>query len=85
MYPATIFNWHDNSFINTGEASGLMDDAPLFMQVFSADKGTEDYVEIYGKDFDAMYGKLSFEKHLRSIFAPNSVGVAALPRTIGLM
>ena len=51
MYPDTIFNWHDLSEIGTQEQAVVVDDAPLFMQVFSADKGTEDLVEISGNDF----------------------------------
>ena len=46
MYPATIFNWHDNSAITEENQTVVIDDSPLFMQVFSADKGTEDLVEI---------------------------------------
>lgn len=63
MYPATIFNWHDNSAIAEENQSVVIDDSPLFMQVFSADKGTEDLVEISGSDFDAMYGTMSFDRH----------------------
>lgn len=65
MYPATIFNWHDNSGLQT-TTSPQNTDAPLFMQVFSADKGTEDFVEISGSDFNAMYGTMSFDKHGQS-------------------
>lgn len=66
MYPGTIFNWHDNSGINTATTSANNDAAPLLMQVFSADKGTEDYIEISGSDFDAMYGTMSFARHGQS-------------------
>ncbi len=65
MYPATIFNWHDNSGIQT-TTSPQNTTAPLFMQVFSADKGTEDFVEISGTDFNAMYGTMDFFKHGQS-------------------
>lgn len=65
MYPATIFNWHDNSGLQV-TTSQQNSDAPLFMQVFSADKGTEDFVEIEGSDFNAMYGTMSFDKHGQS-------------------
>lgn len=67
MYPTTIFNWHDKSEINVQQnQSVVIDDAPLFMQVFSADKGTEDLVEISGSDFTAMYGNMSFARHGQS-------------------
>lgn len=64
MYPGTLFKWHDNSAFNTSTTqTSVIDDAPLLCQIFSADKGTEDLVEISGDDFEAMYGKISFEKH----------------------
>lgn len=66
MYPGTIFNWHDNSGIDTTTTSAVNDAAPLFMQVFSADKGTEEIVEISGDDFTAMYGTMSFTRHGQS-------------------
>ena len=66
MYPDTIFNWHDQSEILRQEQTVVVDDAPLFMQVFSADKGTEDLVEISGDDFTAMYGTMSFMRHGQS-------------------
>lgn len=67
MYPDTIFNWHDQSeIIRQEQTVVVVDDAPLFMQVFSADKGTEDLVEISGDDFTAMYGTMSFSRHGQS-------------------
>ena len=67
MYPATIFNWHDNSQIGTNLTNSTIDDAPLLMQVFSADKGTEDLIEISGAaNFAAMYGTMNFDKHGQS-------------------
>ena len=66
MYPDTIFNWHDNSGIDNTSTSVSNDSAPLLMQVFSADKGTEDLIEISGSDFDAMYGTMSFARHGQS-------------------
>lgn len=66
MYPDTIFNWNDQSEIIRQEQTVVVDDAPLFMQVFSADKGTEDLVEISGDDFTAMYGTMSFSRHGQS-------------------
>lgn len=65
MYPATIYHWHDNSGIEI-TTSPQNSTAPLFMQVFSSDKGPENFVEISGTAFEAMYGKMSFEKHGQS-------------------
>jgi len=63
MYPGTIFNWHDNSGFDVVSTSTVNPSAPLLMQVFSADKGTEDLIEISGSDFDAMYGTMNFDRH----------------------
>ena len=67
MYPGTIFNWHDLSEIRIGN-NGTIDNAPLFLQVFSSDKGTEDFIEITGNnsDFNNMYGPMSFTRHGQS-------------------
>lgn len=74
MYPATIFNWHDNSEILTETSQNtVIDDAPLFMQVFSADKGTEDLIEISGNDFSAMYGTMSFARHGQSAIQAKAI------------
>ena len=63
MYPATIFNWHDMSEIIVPQENNTVDNAPLFLQVFSADKGTEELIEISGNDFNKMYGTMNFSKH----------------------
>ena len=42
MYPGTIFRWHDQSEIVTSTPVDSVDNSPLFLQVFSSDKGTED-------------------------------------------
>ena len=73
MYPGTIFNWHDNSAITVPEVPSEIDDAPLFMQVFSSDKGTEDLIEISGSDFDAMYGTMRFDKHGQSAIQAKNI------------
>ena len=73
MYPGTIFNWHDNSAIDNTSTSVSNDSAPLLMQVFSADKGTEDLIEISGSDFDAMYGKMSFTRHGQSAIQAKNI------------
>lgn len=73
MYPATIFNWHDLSEINVGSNPDSIDDSPLFFQVFSSDKGTEDLIEISGKNFDSMYGPMSFTKHGQSAIQAKNI------------
>lgn len=73
MYPGTQINWHDNSVIDTNNTIEVANDAPLFMQVFSADKGTEDIVEISGSNFDAMYGTMSFDKHGQSAIQAKNI------------
>jgi hypothetical protein len=73
MYPGTIFNWHDNSGIETTATSVSNDSAPLLMQVFSADKGTEDLIEISGSDFDAMYGTMNFARHGQSAIQAKNI------------
>lgn len=79
MYPGTLFKWHDLSAIPTTTSNtSVIDDAPLLFQVFSADKGTEDLIEISGDDFEAMYGKISFEKHGQAgIQATNIINAGA--------
>ncbi len=73
MYPTTIFNLHDNSVISTDTTIEVANDAPLFLQVFSADKGTEELIEISGSDFDAMYGTMSFDKHGQSAIQAKNI------------
>ena len=73
MYPATIFNWHDLSEIRTDVVPENLDDAPLFMQVFSCDKGTEELIEISGNDFANMYGTMSFDRHGQSAIQAQNI------------
>lgn len=63
MYPGTIFNWHDQSYIaNSGTVS--LDNAPLFLTASSFDKGPEDLRVIRGQQFFDLYGESpSFAKH----------------------
>lgn len=64
MYPGTIFNWHDNSGFQTTTTSVADSTAPLFFQVFSSDKGTEELTEYSSSSaFDAMYGSMDFARH----------------------
>jgi hypothetical protein len=74
MYPTTQFNIIDNSQIFQNTENNTIDDAPLFMQVFSADKGTEDLIEISGADnFAAMYGTMDFFKHGQSAIQAQNI------------
>lgn len=63
MYPGTIFNWHDQSEINTSTDITSIDNKSLFMVVSSFDKGPEDLREIEGTDFANLYGTMYFSKH----------------------
>lgn len=72
MYPATIFNWHDLSEIAV-DTPVQIDDSPLFMQVFSCDKGTEEFIEISGADFANMYGTMNFAKHGQSAIQAQAI------------
>ena len=73
MHPGTIFNWHDNSAIQIPTTSNVEDGTPLFMQVFSCDKGTEDLIEISGEDFDAMYGTMDFFRYGQSAIQAKNI------------
>ena len=74
MYPGTIFKWHDlSATAQTSLASPVIDDAPLFMQVFSADKGTEDLIEVSGPDFASMYGTMNFANHGQSAIQAQAI------------
>ena len=63
MYPGTIFNWHDQSVIQTTGTVSL-DNAPLFLTASSFDKGPEDLRVVRGQSFFDLYGNNpSFAKH----------------------
>ena len=64
MYAGTKFNWYDQSGIQVTTDQQDIVNRPLFMTAFTADKGTEELVRLYGDDFYKMYGRnLSFAKH----------------------
>lgn len=63
MYPGTIVNWYDNSEIAQANTIADIDNKPLFMVVSSFDKGPEELIEVYGEDFNKLYGTMYFEKH----------------------
>jgi hypothetical protein len=80
MYPGTKFNWYDNSWFSTTTAETELDNPPLILTAFSADKGTEEMIRIKGKDnFAKMYGtSLSFDKHGQVLLqAKNAIDAGA--------
>ena len=63
MYPGVIVEYNDQSDISQLPISEVRN-MPLFMAVFTSDKGTEAWNRVSGKDFFDMYGKsISFAKH----------------------
>lgn len=75
MYPGTIVNWHDQSEIESSASTGnvIINNAPLFLQVFSSDKGPEDLRVISGDDFDSLYGTMSFARHGQSAIQAKNI------------
>ena len=60
MYPGTIMNWHDQSEIDVQSSTNvIINNAPLFLQVFSSDKGPEDLRIVSGDDFDSLKQELA--------------------------
>ena len=63
MYPGSIFNWHDESYIQDTTTTAY-DNAPLFLTVSSFDKGPEDLRVVSGQTFFDLYGTdISFKRH----------------------
>lgn len=63
MYPGTIVNWHDESYIRT-DAIQSVDNTPLFLTASSFDKGPEDLRVVTGQEFYDLYGtNNTFKKH----------------------
>lgn len=75
MYPGTKFNWYDQSQFSTIKAKEELENPPLILTAFSADKGTEEMIRIKGaKTFEKMYGtNLSFEKHGQALIQAKRV------------
>ena len=62
MRPDTIIQWIDESDIIKEVVSIPV--APLYMQVFSSDKGPETLMEVQGEDFYKLFGSdISYERH----------------------
>ena len=74
MYPGTIMNWHDQSEIDVQSSTNvIINNAPLFLQVFSSDKGPEDLRIVSGDDFDSLYGTMSFTRHGQSAIQAKNI------------
>ena len=65
MYPTTIITWDDQSDIRTPEITTVRT-MPLYCTVFTADKGTEEWVRLSGQEWFDMYAvnnTVDFERH----------------------
>lgn len=69
----------DNSVIPEIEISDSSNQ-PIIMAAFTADKGTEDFIEISGKDFFKQYGtNISFKRHGQPLLqAANAINSGAI-------
>ena len=54
MKPGTTINWIDQSASTNQVEDTII--RPLFLQLFTSDKGPEGLTTIYGNDFFKMYG-----------------------------
>lgn len=64
MYPDTIFNWIDNSYIQVATEPDYYQNAPLYLVASSFDMGPEELQVVYGQKFFDLYGsKMNFAKH----------------------
>ena len=55
MYPGVIVEYSDQSTINEIAITEVRN-KPLFLALFTSDKGTEKWNRVSGKDFFSMYG-----------------------------
>ena len=55
MYPGMQVNWHE--IIKTKINSTDIESLPVFMAVFSSDKGPETLTDLIADDFFKLYGK----------------------------
>lgn len=86
MYPATIFEYVDESQIEKINISNSTV-KPVFMFGFTSDKGPEDYRMVEGEDFFKMYGNdISFTRHgqplLQAAMAINAGGRVFAKRVV---
>lgn len=76
MYAGTKFNWYDQSYFSESADVAELNERPVFLTAFSADKGTEKMIRIYGDDFYKMYGTkptLSFAKHGQALIQASKI------------
>lgn len=63
MYPATIFEYVDQSAVTTLPIADVAT-KPMFMVAFTSDKGPEKYTRVSGSEFFKLYGEdISFTRH----------------------
>ena len=63
MYPGVIVEYEDRSE-RSDLAITTVRNKPLFLALFTSEKGTEEWTKISGKDFFTMYGNtISFSRH----------------------
>ena len=63
MYPGVIVEYSDQSTVKEIVITEVRN-KPLFLALFTSDKGTEKWNRVSGKDFFSMYGNnISFTKH----------------------
>lgn len=73
MYAGTKVNWYEVLQPSTN-TSGINETLPLFMCVFSADKGTENITDLTYNDFLKMYGKNpDFFKHGQPLIQTHAI------------
>lgn len=59
----THFNFYDLSQIQEIDSPVVYDNSPVIISCFGADKGTEDFVALSGKDHISMYGEPSYRHY----------------------
>ena len=63
MYPNTVFEIVDNSDITVPVQQTVVDEKPVFLAVFTSDKGSEEYGLYTADNFTSQFGDVSFAKH----------------------
>lgn len=63
MYPNTVFEIVDNSNITVPVDQIAVEDKPVFLAVFTSDKGSEEYGLYTADNFASQFGEISFAKH----------------------
>ena len=82
MYAGTKVNWHE-VLMSNAVAENSNESLPLFLCVFSADKGTEEITDLTYTDFRKMYGdNADFFKHGQPLIQAHKI-LAAGGRVLG--